>query len=196
MTQAITTPDHLIDPRLHRLDNLGRAVRRSRSYENKASVANPGFWRGPSIRTCPNLAVGLDSNVVLQGGSDTPGHTELPSLDSGVKETCDKDWLLGRDSNGSQDSDSEYDSDSHSNSENELFVVGDQVSLAIDNHVPMLKQSESQLPVSQAPYTATGSVFGSPSPQLAFTPEISREATAAFSPNLISAIPCKSLEAE
>lgn len=190
MTQAITTPDHLIDPRLHRLDNLGRAAKRSRSYENKASVANPGLWRGPSIRTCPNAPVGLDSTVVLQGGSDTPGHTELPSLDSGVKETCDKDWLLGRDSNGS------HDSDSHSNSENELLVVGDQVSLAIDNHVPMLKQSESQLPVSQVPYTATGSVFGSPSPQLAFTPEISREATAAFSPNLISAIPCKSLEAQ
>ncbi|KAF4627595.1 hypothetical protein G7Y89_g10562 [Cudoniella acicularis] len=124
-----------------------------------------------------------------QRGTDMPEHIETYSLNSGLREADEEDWFPERDSSSEGDSDSDS-----NNSENELLLVGDQVSWADDNYIPAWKQSGSQGSVYQALHTSVGSVLGSPGSQLAFTLEMSREAKVTFFPKDIPAIPHKSLK--
>lgn len=191
MTQTTAIPDHLIDPRLHRLDNLGRAAKRSRPYGNETSVANRGPWRGPSTRTRPNAPIGLDSNDLSQAGFVTrPEHITVSGLSPAVKETCETDWLCERDSDRDYDSCSDYDS----GSESQLLLEEDGACLANDNEFSRLNQAANHKSIPATLKESVGMLCGNPG-YLVFTAEMSRIAEAAFfSQSKEAAPPCKLLE--
>ena len=90
MAQTTATPDHLIDPRLHRLDNLGRAAKRSQSYNSENSVTGRYLWRGPSTRLRLDT-LGLDSDNLSQRGTDTTEHKTLSELSLYVQEADEEE---------------------------------------------------------------------------------------------------------
>jgi hypothetical protein len=165
MTQP--TPDNLIDPRLHRLDNPGRAAKRSRPYGKEAAITSRRqlAWRGSSPR--PNTPLRPDLDDLLQLNTDHPVRIALPGASSNVQEGSQEDLFCESDSNtdlGNSEDDS---------LEDELSLVGDWGILADDNDISASKQSVSQESVQTALNTSVGQVFGSPG-CLAFTSEMSR----------------------
>jgi hypothetical protein len=193
MTQPAPTPDHLIDPRLHRLDSLGRTAKRSRPFENETASTNRHPWRGSSAG--PNTPVGLDLGNALQRDTNTRELIALPYFNSSMQEGSEEDSFY------ESEFDSDYDSDSDSGcseddflDEDTLLSVEDKVSLTDDNNVSELGQSVSQKSIPAALNASVGQVFGSQS-SLTFTPEMSREARAAFLLQDVQATPpCKSLK--
>lgn len=181
MTQL--TPDNLIDPRLHRLDNLGRAAKRSRPYEKEAAVTSRRqlAWRGSSPR--PNTPLRPDLDDLLQLNTDHPVGIALPGASSNVQEGSQEDLFFESDSDT-------YSGNSEDDSleEDELSLVGDWGILADDNDISASKQSVSQESVQAALNTSVGQVFGSPG-CLAFTSEMSREAKVAFFSQAIQTTP-------
>jgi len=175
---------------LHRLDNLGRAAKRSQPYENQAIVTNR-LWCSSSPRTPLNTGapVGLDLDDLLQRRTDKSERMALIDSNFIVQEGSQENLLHESDF----DSDSSN-SEDDSSDEDELLLVEDWAILADDNNISVLKQSRSQGSISEALHTSVCQAFGSSNP-LAFTPEMSREATAAFlSQGIQTAIPCKLLE--
>ena len=192
MTQPAPTQDDMIDPRLHRHDNLQRAAKRSRPYENETTVSNRWPRRGSSTHTRPNTLLGLDSNDPLKRG---PENIALPGLNSSVKEGYEEDL----DSDKEFDSDDEFDSDEcfdneSNDSEYELPLVGDEVGLADGTEISTLEQLGGQGSISEALQTSICQDFRISS-SMTFSREMSREATAALvSQGAETVIPRKSLK--
>jgi hypothetical protein len=192
MTQP--TPDNLIDPRLHRLDNLGRAAKRSRPYEKEAAVTSRRqlAWRGSSPR--PNTPLRPDLDDLLQLNTDHPVRIALPGASSNVQEGSQEDLFFESDSDtysGNSEDDSDTDSgnsEDDSLEEDELSLVGDWGILADDNDISASKQLVSQESVQAALNTFVGQVFGSLG-CLVFTFEMSREAKVAFFSQTIQTTP-------